>query len=214
MAALTVEDCLTEALNQARRWWGYSGNTPTNSRDWHCNCFLGWVRLWGTPLVAPRGTIRMSNNISSSDQLPLLTSAWLITGVFYLPKPWVTEPLGKASPSSTGLEALSQGKMKTTRSKHMWMEEITKYFTVPAYEAYVENTDQKQNPMPSKHPHPSSPLQFILDISYHVCTRGSPLLDPSYTIYRKSSTEYCLDYLSKCQTVDPAVYCKKLHQWG
>lgn len=69
------------------------------------------------------------------------------------------------------------------------------YFTISAYEAYVENIQQKQNPMLLNYPHPSSP-NFILDTSYHICIR-SPLLDPSYTIHRQSSTEYGLDYLSK-----------------
>lgn len=133
---------LTEALNQVRRWWGYSGNIPTNSRG---SLFpemplFSWLsQTLGNTTGSSQGTIRRSNNISS-DQPPLLTSAWLTTGVMYLPEPWVTEPLRKASTSSTEHEALSQSKMKMTCSKRMWMEEITKYFTVSAYEAYVENT--------------------------------------------------------------------------
>lgn len=68
---------------------------------------------------APRSTTRNSNSISYPDQLSLLIFAWCIPAAIYLPKLGAAEPLGKGFPSSTGLEALSQGKTKITRNEHM-----------------------------------------------------------------------------------------------
>lgn len=170
MTALAVADCLTEALNQAGRWWGYNGNTPTNSRG----SLFPEKPLFSWLSQAPRGTIRRSNNSTFfPEQPPFLTSAWLIMGVLYLPKSWVTEHLGEASPSSTGLEALSQGKMKMTCSKYMWKEKITKYFIISAHETYVEMTQGSKVPCNQSTYIPAPPCQFETFHTSYVCKRIS-----------------------------------------
>lgn len=90
-----------------RRTWPGSVDISANSMGPHyqkCRCFLGWVRL---PRVPSRGPTTVA---PSQNNYPF--SSWCITGVLYLLRPQVTEPWWEASPSSTGLEALSLGKMK------------------------------------------------------------------------------------------------------
>lgn len=112
-------------------------------------------------------TIRSSN--ISPDQLSFLISAWCIPAAMCLPKLGVTELLGKVFASSTGLQALPQGKTKMTHSKHMQKKKITKHFMVSVHEIHVESPLQEQNPMLWKDPHPGSLHQFILDVSHHIC---------------------------------------------
>lgn len=92
-------------LNRVQRQWGYSGNIPTNSRG---SLFpemplCSWLsQALGNITGAPRSTTRNSNsNISYPDQLSLLISSLCIPAAMYLPRLGVTEPLGKAFPSST-----------------------------------------------------------------------------------------------------------------